>query len=64
MPKGSLNVEILPLRDETIPSCRYCKREIRFAKTPRGKTMAISREDNGPWTAHFVQCPNAHLSKK
>jgi len=58
MPKGKLNVEILPLRDDKIPTCRACKTEIRFARTPRGKTMPISKVD-GEWYAHFMKCENA-----
>ena len=57
MPKGFLRVDILPLRDEMQPTCRSCKKEIRFAKTPRGKTMPISQID-GEWVSHFMDCPN------
>jgi len=64
MPKGKLNVEILSLRDEKIPTCRACKAEIRFAKTPRGKTMPISKNESGEWCAHFMLCGDPDKLRK
>ena len=64
MPKGKLNCELLPLRDEKQPTCRGCKAEIRFALTPRGKHLPISKDENGEWIAHFADCPNADQLRK
>jgi len=63
MPKGSLNCELLPYRtkdgSDIEPTCRACKQKIRFVKTPRGKTMPVSKNASENWEAHFIACPNA-----
>lgn len=64
MPKGSLKCEIMPLRSEKQPTCRGCGKEIRFAKTPRGKHMPVSLTEDNKYQAHFADCPKADEFRK
>lgn len=44
--------------------CKGCGKDILWVKTNLGKSMPVSKLDDGTLVSHFVDCPQANRFRK